>query len=103
MPVTPLEPRKRRAELRAAVLRAHPDHGGSRQELEVALAQLRAVTAGRVGTSEPLRPSPSRRRPTTVRRELWGIGKVIFGVYFVAVPVMLAFGLALAAVQDWLF
>ena len=115
MPTNTLKSRQHRAQLRTAVLRAHPDHGGSREDLERALAALRAASSSsEAGLSAlvpaqptaPARPAyrePARPPKESVRGSLWGIGKTIFLVYFVAMPIMIGFGLVLGRIQEWLF
>ena len=83
------------------MLQAHPDHGGTTEALQEALGRMRAENplplAGPAGAAKQSPHAPS------IRTSLWGIGKSIFYVYFVVVPILLAFGLLFARINDWLF
>ena len=97
--------RARMAELRKAVIRAHPDHGGSTETLQEALAALRAGAAPEAEVSPPVpseepplwrprhRPEPPRR---TFRGAVGGVLTTIFWVYGVAVPITLGLALLIA-------
>ena len=97
--------RMRIAELRAAVIRAHPDHGGTTATLQEALSSLRAE----LQRQEPLpiapdvpspppawrprRPQPAQR---TVRGTVVGALKTALWVYGVALPIVLGLTLLIA-------
>ena len=83
------------------MLQAHPDHGGTPDALQQALRSLREDGARKQAAEA--RATPPTQRPTaTVRSSLWGIGKSLFYVYFVLVPIGLGFGLLLARAYEWL-
>ena len=104
---TPQLRRTRIAELRAAVIRAHPDHGGTTESLQAALAALRTELSGppMAATAERRspRPAPAPRpsqRPAPMQgpfiRSAISLGKAVFWVYGVAMPMALALALLLA-------
>lgn len=110
---SPAELRRTRiAELRAAVIRAHPDHGGTTATLQEALTALRAE----LQRQEPLpiapdvpppppawrprRPKPPPQR--TVRGTVIGLLKTVFWVYGVALPITLVMALLVARATAWL-
>ena len=114
VPTEVLTPRHRRAELRAAVLRAHPDHGGSREALEVALRALRADSeapgrppARSQRAARPRRPPPRPAQPPPQPHPGWSrlalglLGKVAVG-YALFLTVGLAFGFGLMWLQHTL-
>lgn len=91
------------AELRSALIRAHPDHGGTAETLQSALAALRAERSlPLVPISEPLaRPQRRPRRPhqpppRTARGTVVGVLKTALWVYGVAIPITLALALLVA-------
>ena len=98
--------RARITELRAAVIRAHPDHGGTTATLQEALAALRAELhreeppplARDVPTPPPAwrprRPQPPPQR--TVRGTAARLLKTAFWVYGVAIPIVLGLTLLIA-------
>lgn len=98
---TPSQHRRARiAELRAAVIRAHPDHGGTTEALQAALAALRTeLRRGEVRLSllspaqPPRRPAPPQR---TFRRAIGGALVTVFWMYGVALPITLALALLVA-------
>ncbi len=94
------------AELRAAVIRAHPDHGGTTATLQEALVALRAelhregppLLAPEAPPPPPTwrhrrSPPPPRR---TVRGAAVGLLKTAFWVYGVAMPIVLGLTLLIA-------
>lgn len=93
------------AELRKAVIRAHPDHGGSTETLQEALAALRAGAAPGSEVSPPVpsvepplwrpghRPGPPGR---TFRGAVRGVLTTVFWVYGVALPITLGLALLVA-------
>ena len=101
--------RARIAELRSALIRAHPDHGGTAETLQEALAALRAERSlALVPISE--HPAPPQRRPRrppqppprTVRGAVVGVLKTVLWVYGVALPITLGFALLVARATAWL-
>ena len=105
--LSPAEIRRTRiAELRAAVIRAHPDHGGTTATLQEALVALRAELHREahppVASEAP--PPPPARRPRaappssqpTVRGAAVGLLKTAFWVYGVAMPIILGLTLLIA-------
>ncbi len=104
---TPQLRRTRIAELRAAVIRAHPDHGGTTESLQAALVALRtelsrppmAATAERRSPRPAPAPRPSQR-PAPMQgpfiRSAVSLGKAVFWVYGVGMPMALALALLLA-------
>jgi LmbE family N-acetylglucosaminyl deacetylase len=112
--LSPAELRRTRiAELRAAVIRAHPDHGGTTKSLQAALTALRSElnrTEPKQRVPEPPPPpaTPWRTReaPTpprrTVRGAAVGILKTLFWVYCVALPITLGLALLVAKAAAWL-
>jgi hypothetical protein len=95
--------RARIAELRSALIRAHPDHGGTAETLQEALAALRAERSlPRVPITEPLAPPQRRPRrppqppPRTVQGAAAGVLKSVLWVYGVALPLALALALLVA-------
>ena len=105
--------RARIAELRAAVIRAHPDHGGTTATLQEALSSLRAerqrqeppLIAPDVPPSPPAwrprRPQPPPQR--TVRGTVVGTLKTVLWVYGVALPIALGLTLLIARANASLF
>ena len=100
--------RTRIAELRAAVIRAHPDHGGTTEALQAALAALRAERRRSEGPLPPLPPArPPRRSPgrrpdpprKTFRGAIGGALVLAFWVYGVALPITLALALLVTRVS----
>ena len=97
--------RARIAELRAAVIQAHPDHGGTTATLQEALVALRAELH-REGPpmlapeAPPPPPTMRHRRPPppqrTVRGTAVGLLKTAFWVYGVAMPIVLGLTLLIA-------
>lgn len=97
--------RARVAELRKAVIRAHPDHGGNTKALQEALAALRAGVAPEAEVSRPVpseepplwrlghRPGPPGR---TFRGAVRGVLTTVFWVYGVALPITLGLALLVA-------
>ena len=64
---------ERIAGLRVALIRAHPDHGGTTASLQAALAELRSATEPaapplRATADYPVRPRPGPVAPTARRR-----------------------------------
>jgi len=110
----PTEHRRARiVELRAAVIRAHPDHGGTVESLQGALAALRSEQ--RRGTeSPPFTPPPASQRPhrpsrpspappsQTFRGAAVGALKAMAWVYGVALPLMLVLALLVGRANAWL-
>jgi hypothetical protein len=109
---TPIGHRRTRiAELRAAVIRAHPDHGGTTESLQAALAALRTGIA-----EDEISPIPTRRAKSQVRRPrhrpeppkrtprgaVRGALTTAFWVYLVAMPIVLVLALLLARANAWL-
>ena len=101
--------RARIAELRSALIRAHPDHGGTAETLQEALAALRAERSRPlVPITQP--PAPPQRRPRrppqppprTVQGAAVGVLKTVFWVYGVALPITLGFALLVAQAAAWL-
>lgn len=100
----PAEHRRARiAELRSALIRAHPDHGGTAETLQEALAALQAErSVPSVPKPEP--PVPPQRRPwrppqpppRTARGAAVGVLKTVLWVYGVALPITLALALLVA-------
>jgi hypothetical protein len=95
--------RARIAELRSALIRAHPDHGGTAETLQEALAALRAERSiPQVPNPEP--PVPPQRRPRrppqppqrTARGAAVGVIETALWVYGVAFPITLALALLVA-------
>jgi len=95
--------RARIAKLRSALIRAHPDHGGTAETLQEALAALQAER--RLPPASALEPPvPPQRRPRrppqpaqrTVQGAAVGILKMVFWVYGVALPITLALALLVA-------
>ena len=109
---SPVERRRARvAELRAAVMRAHPDHGGSTEALQAALLVLRAERQVPMPTptvrlrAEPPRTSPqSRRAPggQWPHRTLCGLLRTVFWVYVVALPLMLVLAVLVGRANLWI-
>jgi hypothetical protein len=105
--LSPAELRRTRiAELRAAVIRAHPDHGGTTATLQEALVALRAELQREAPPSvaSEVPPPPPARRPratppssqSTVRGAAVGLLKTAFWVYGVAMPIILGLTLLIA-------
>ena len=110
----PTEHRRARiAELRAAVIRAHPDHGGTAESLQVALAALRSEPRRKAEAPPPKPPSAAQRPhrpsrpspappPQTFRGAAVGALKTVAWVYGVALPLMLALALLVGRANAWL-
>ena len=105
--------RQRVAELRRAVIAAHPDHGGTPESLQVALAALRAEQRRKAEAPPPTPPlaaqrphRPSRPSPAppsqTFRGAALGALKAVAWVYGVALPLMLVLALLVARMNLWL-
>jgi hypothetical protein len=101
--------RARIAELRSALIQAHPDHGGTAETLQEALAALRAERSRPlVPITEPSAPPQRRPRrpplppPRTVRGAAVGVLKTVLWVYGVALPITLGFALLVARAAAWL-
>ena len=91
------------AELRAAVIRAHPDHGGTTEALQEALAALREERRQcevPPPPTPPARPPHRRRQPELPRRTLrcaiGGALVTMFWMYGVVLPITLALALLVA-------
>jgi len=92
---------------------AHPDHGGTSELLQVALAALRAEQQRKTEappTTPPLaaqrphrpsRPSPAPS-PQTFRGAAVGALKTVAWVYGVALPLMLVLALLVGRANAWL-
>lgn len=105
--------RQRVAELRRAVIAAHPDHGGTAASLQVALAALRSEQR-RKAAAPPPKPPPAAQRPhrpnrpspapppQTFRGAAVGALKTVAWVYGVALPLMLALALLVGRANAWL-
>ncbi len=81
----------------------HPDHGGTAETLQEALAALRAERSiPQVPNPEPLAPPRRRPRrppkppPRTVQGAAVGALKTVLWVYGVALPITLALALLVA-------
>ena len=95
--------RARIAKLRSALIQAHPDHGGTAETLQEALAALRAERSlPLVPITEPPAPPQQRPRrppqppPRTVQGAAVGVLKAVLWVYGVALPITLALALLVA-------
>jgi hypothetical protein len=110
----PIDPRRERiAELRAAVIRAHPDYDGTTESLQVALAALRAEQLRTCHTSPPAPQPAAQRRNRSSRsssvaqqRTLQGVAieglKALAWAYGLVLPIMLALALLIARANAWL-
>lgn len=105
----PKHRRARIAELRSALIRAHPDHGGTAETLQEALAALRAERSRPpVPITQP--PAPPQRRPRrppqppprTVQGAAVGALKTVLWVYGVVLPITLGLALLVARAAAWL-
>ena len=103
--MSPAELRRTRiAELRTAVIRAHPDHGGTTESLQRALEMLRAEVnqvpgsnlANQSINAEPLRHTSSTSKESGL---LSGIAGVAFSLVRVWLGVMLASMVPLLAIR----
>ena len=105
--------RQRVAELRRAVIAAHPDHGGTAESLQAALAALRAEQRRKAEVPPPT-PSPTSNRPhrpsrpspaplpQTLRAAAVGVLKTVAWVYGVALPLVLVLALLVGRANAWL-
>ena len=105
--------RQRVAELRRAVIAAHPDHGGTAESLQVALAALRAEQRRKAEVPPPTPPPAAQRPhrpsrpspappPQTFRGAAVAALKTAAWLYGVALPLMLALALLVGRVNAWL-